>query len=290
MIVQADGTDWDPGEGAGTYKYEAGVWKRFGDADHVHTLVDITDAGALAALDEVALSDIADIATQRVIGRNTAGTGVPEQVSLTQLLDFIGSAARGDLLVRGASTWARLGIGTSGHVLKSDGTDPAWGLPGGWTVLDTQAMASQSECDFADISQNHKILLVIGTEIDTSLSTGSNFLQFADDNTFTGFYDTYIGGVAAVGTSFQGSGLSSGTSMNWIAGDTAGTAYGVALIFNYSSTTTHKVVITFGGRALASSVAALNIGVVRTTDAIQNLRVDGNGTLNSGTFMLVGLF
>jgi len=34
--------------------------------------------------------------------------------------------ARGDILVYGASGWARLPVGTVGQVLTSDGTDPYW--------------------------------------------------------------------------------------------------------------------------------------------------------------------
>lgn len=65
-------------------------------------------------------------ATQKVVGRKTAGAGAAEEISLTELLDFIGSAARGDVLIRGASAWQRLSIGTNGQLLTSDGTDPAW--------------------------------------------------------------------------------------------------------------------------------------------------------------------
>ena len=40
------------------------------------------------------------------------------------------TTTRGDLLTRNATQNIRLGIGTSGSVLKSDGTDVSWGLPG----------------------------------------------------------------------------------------------------------------------------------------------------------------
>jgi hypothetical protein len=30
MVVLADGTDWDPGSGAGVYCYYAGIWNRLG--------------------------------------------------------------------------------------------------------------------------------------------------------------------------------------------------------------------------------------------------------------------
>ena len=45
----------------------------------------------------------------------------------------ITSEARGDLLRRGASAWQRVGVGTNGQVLTSDGTDPVWATPGGGT-------------------------------------------------------------------------------------------------------------------------------------------------------------
>jgi hypothetical protein len=44
------------------------------------------------------------------------------------VLDFVGSAAQGDILYRGASTWTRLGAGTSGQYLKTQGAgaNPVW--------------------------------------------------------------------------------------------------------------------------------------------------------------------
>lgn len=65
-------------------------------------------------------------ATSRILGRKTSGAGDAEECTLSEILDFIGSAARGDILVRGASSWSRLAIGTSGYVLSSNGTDPSW--------------------------------------------------------------------------------------------------------------------------------------------------------------------
>ncbi|MEZ0275489.1 MAG: hypothetical protein ACAH88_11350 [Roseimicrobium sp.] len=67
-------------------------------------------------------------ATQRILGRNSGGAGVAEEVTLTQFLDWIGSAAQGDILYRGASSWQRLAAGTAGLPLitKGAGQDPAW--------------------------------------------------------------------------------------------------------------------------------------------------------------------
>lgn len=67
-------------------------------------------------------------ATSRVLGRKTAGAGDTEECTLSEVLDFIGSAAQGDILYRGASTWSRLAKGTAYQKLRinSGATAPEW--------------------------------------------------------------------------------------------------------------------------------------------------------------------
>jgi len=51
-----------------------------------------TGPGATATTisnDAVTFAKMQDISTQRVIGRNTAGTGNPEEVTMTQALDWL---------------------------------------------------------------------------------------------------------------------------------------------------------------------------------------------------------
>jgi hypothetical protein len=66
-------------------------------------------------------------AAARVRGRKTAGSGDVEELTLSEVLDFIGSAASGDILYRGASAWARLAKGSDGQVLTLASGLPAWG-------------------------------------------------------------------------------------------------------------------------------------------------------------------
>lgn len=77
--------------------------------------------------DAVTFAKMQEIATQRVIGRNTAGTGNPEAVTASQVLDWVGST-RGAVLYRGAGGWAILAPGTSGYALTSNGAgaDPSY--------------------------------------------------------------------------------------------------------------------------------------------------------------------
>lgn len=85
---------------------------------------------AAKAINYARMQDVS--ATARVLGRKTAGVGSPEELTLSDLLDFVGSAAQGDILYRGAAGWARLPAGTSGQFLKTlgAGANPEWATGG----------------------------------------------------------------------------------------------------------------------------------------------------------------
>lgn len=71
-------------------------------------------------------------ATSRILGRKTAAAGDTEECTLSEVLDFIGSAAQGDILYRGASAWTRLAAGTAGYLLSTNGAgaNPSYIAPG----------------------------------------------------------------------------------------------------------------------------------------------------------------
>lgn len=91
------------------------------------------DASGLSAARTVTLPDASFTvagyfaATQRMLGRNTGGAGGAEEVTVSQVLDWM-SSTRGTILYRGASGWAALAPGTAGHFLKTNGAgaDPSW--------------------------------------------------------------------------------------------------------------------------------------------------------------------
>jgi hypothetical protein len=84
-------------------------------------------------------------ATSRILGRKTASAGDAEECTLSEVLDFIGSAAQGDILYRGASSWARLAAGSSGQVLQANGagSNPTWVTPSGGSVGSGPALISR---------------------------------------------------------------------------------------------------------------------------------------------------
>lgn len=78
-------------------------------------------------------SKLASMASNRIKGNNAAVAANPSDLTLSQVLDMIGNAAQGDILFRGASSWQRLGAGTSGYFLQTQGTgaDVVWAAGGG---------------------------------------------------------------------------------------------------------------------------------------------------------------
>jgi hypothetical protein len=85
------------------------------------------------------------VAASRLLGRKTAGAGDAEECTLSDVLDFIGSAA-----------WARLPAGTSGQFLKTNGTgaNPAWAAGGSdpWTTVKLAADFNNPNTAMAYIS------------------------------------------------------------------------------------------------------------------------------------------
>lgn len=122
-------------------------------------------------------------ATSRILGRKTAAAGDPEECTLSEILDFIGSAARGDILYRDASSWARLAAGTSGQFLKTQGAgaDPTWASQTAGIDLYQATTTSGSTVTFT-LTDTYKAIDVffIGT---SSSGSATLTIDLTDDGT-----------------------------------------------------------------------------------------------------------
>jgi hypothetical protein len=113
-LLAAKGAQGDPGAGVsdgdkGDVVVASGVWSI---DNNVVTYAKMQDVSA----------------TARVLGRKTAGAGDPEELTISDVLNMVGSAAEGDILYRSASGWTRLPKGTVGQYLKQNTalTAPEW--------------------------------------------------------------------------------------------------------------------------------------------------------------------
>lgn len=151
----------------------------------VGTIADLRtslDLGALAMKSLITSSDITNgtiiysdlqniSATSRVLGRKTAGAGVTEELTLSDVLDFVGSAAHGDILYRGSSSWSRLAAGTSGQVLTTGGSgaNPSWATPAtSDLVIGTEVTPSGSEIGFTSLPSSVKRITISYGDVSNS--------------------------------------------------------------------------------------------------------------------------
>jgi hypothetical protein len=150
----------------------------------------ITDALAQGAIQPgtVTTSGLT-AAAQRILGNKEATTGAIEELTLSQVLDLIGSAAQGDVLFRGSAGWQRLAAGTSGQFLKTlgAGADPAWataatGGSGSWTLISEQTPTGTGTVSFTSIAATYRDLrLVVRGRGTTAANSVAVTLQFNAD-------------------------------------------------------------------------------------------------------------
>lgn len=113
--------------------------------------ITVTSSGTVWTIDSDAVTydKMQNIsATSRVLGRANAGAGDPEELTASQVLDFIGTT-QGVILFRGSGGWSALAPGSSGTVLTSNGSgaDPSWNTisGGGGLTNFTEAYSSSTQ-------------------------------------------------------------------------------------------------------------------------------------------------
>lgn len=227
--------------------------------------ITISSAGTVYTIDNgvVTYAKLQNVsATARILLRKTAGAGVVEEGTLSELLDFIGSAAHGDIIYRGASTWARLPAGTSGQFLQTQGAGAniQWSTPAGsGDVSSNTATSVDGEIALFNATSGKSIKRAAITGM---LKATSGVLAAA-----TAGSDYYAPGGTDVAVADGGTGLSSGTSGGVLAFTAAGTLASSAAL-------TSNGLVLGGGAGAVPKVAAglssdgagqLQLGVAGTT-------------------------
>jgi len=204
----------------------------------------------LIANDAVTYAKIQNIsATQRVLGRNTAGAGDTEEVTASQVLDWIGST-QGQILYRGSSAWVTLNPGTAGQVLQTNGgaANPSWA----------------NTLQYISLANN-----VTTTSNTAGNITGMNFSVAANAEYLVEFSCR--------------NGCTTANGMRFALSVPAGTVTGVNLIAFAGSTAaqTQTGISVSGSSDIAQTVSTLNTSAAST---LLKMKVKTGG--NSGTFQL----
>lgn len=225
-------------------------------------------------------ANISFAATQRALGRNTSGAGAGEEVTLSQMLDWIGSAAQGDILYRGAASWERLAAGTSGQFLKTNGAgaNPAWAAGGGWTLATPVATTSGTAIDFTGIPSTARMIAMMLNGVSLS-GTASHRIQTGD----SGGIET-TGYVGTVGSRTADTNLSAGFDIDFA---TAATAVTGTLLLTCLDTT-NNIWTAFGIFAADSTAQSPRYLSGRkplsaTLDRIRLTSSNGTDTFDAGS-------
>ena len=234
----------------------------------------------------IVAANISFAATQRVLGRNTSGAGAGEEVTLSQILDWVGSAAQGDILYRGASSWERLAAGTSGRFLQTQGAgaNPQWAAGGGVTLATPVATTSGTAIDFTGIPSTARLIFVMYNGVSLS-GTANHRNQLGD----SGGVET-SGYVGTVGSRTADTNLSAGFDIDF---STAATAISGTLILTCLDATNNIWTATgiFAADGTPQSIRYLSgrKPLSATLDRVRITSSNGTDTFDAGSVNILYL-
>ena len=246
-------------------------------ADNALTTVSPTELGYLDGVTSAVQTQLdAKLATA------TASTTYIPNTLVTTTGDLIYASA--------ANTPARLGVGTNGQYLTTNGTVPSWGTvsSGAMTLISSQAM-SGTTITFSSIPQTYKALRLIISNPTVAVNGGSLILTF---NNSTSGTDTRYGATSTTATGWAQTGITSGqvsllytalsTSIRGQVNDYMIYDYtrssGYNLMFGYAFNVDHS--LNLWGTHFAS---------ITKSAALTQLTLTCGQTLNSGNVMLYGI-
>lgn len=146
-------------------------------ADQVVTASILNGAVTYAKIQDVS-------ATKRALGRNTAGAGDAEEVTAAQIINWLGTPARGDMIRQGASDPERLAKGSAGQVLTMGADDPAWAEPSRRLIATLIAANSATLSDTTSFTSSYKFYEVEFLNLLPATNTVGMTLQIRSGGSF----------------------------------------------------------------------------------------------------------
>jgi len=220
-------------------------------------------------------------------GTGISGGGTSGDVTVTNSM-ATAMTTSGDLIqATGSGTFARLGTGTNGQYLTTNGTTNSWGSisAGGMTLLSTTSLSGAS-VTISSISQSYTNLLILINGVTNA--TGNGVLRIAPNASTT---ITSIAGVEF--NSSATNDLSGYLKLSQTMLNSDSTNSFACTIFNYSSTSLNKPVNVASGYRDSGNTfyAARNMaGYIQTTSAISSLVISNSGgNLSTGTCLIYGV-
>ena len=184
---------------------------------------------------------------------------------------------------------SRIGIGTNGQVLTSNGSVPSWTTPssGGMTLLSTTTISGVTTT-ISNISQAYTNLLIVVSGLTNA--TSDSKLEIRANAGATNAYYTFVRATTQTANQVQGG------AINPSAGDaylrTSANNAAQVLITNYTSTTAYKPFIAYS--VFAHSTGSFGSGIsggINTNSAITSIAITNDNAVSysTGTCLIYGV-
>jgi hypothetical protein len=184
---------------------------------------------------------------------------------------------------------ARIGIGTNGQVLTSNGSVPGWATPssGGMTLISTTTLTGAS-ITLSSIPQTYNHLQLVIQNYKPSFDGGNLAMRFNAD----AGANRHVTVSAITGSGSFGS---TRVTLSTANDNSVATGLTVTNIPNYTNTATWKFCNSFSIGVNSTTTTnyefiTINGGLYNQTTAISSLELfDPNGNMTSGTVLLYGV-
>jgi hypothetical protein len=184
---------------------------------------------------------------------------------------------------------ARIGIGTNGQVLTSNGSVPGWATPssGGMTLISTTTLTGAS-ITLSSIPQTYNHLQLVIQNYKPSVDGGNLAMRFNAD----AGANRHVTVSAITGSGSFGS---TRVTLSTANDNSVATGLTVTNIPNYTNTATWKFCNSFSIGVNSTTTTnyefiTINGGLYNQTTAISSLELfDPNGNMTSGTVLLYGV-
>jgi hypothetical protein len=249
-------------------------------ATAIETLGDAIDASLL---------DLKGGTTGQVLAKNS---NTDMDFTWTAIDPLVILDAKGDLITAtAADTPARLAVGTNGQVLTADstaGTGLAWATPssGGMTLISTTTLSGAS-VTLSSIPQTYNHLQLVIKNYKPATDATSIFCRPNNDTGTNYVYDLTGTGIDKTFTDVY-------FSINRGADNTVATNLSVVNFYDYTNTTTWKIIDVRSAAVSATTNTNVNYqfyqGISNQTAAISSLVLaPTSGNFTSGTALLYGV-
>lgn len=219
-------------------------------------------------------------------GTGISGGGTSGDVTVTNSM-ATAMTTSGDLIqATGSGTFARLGTGTAGQYLTTNGTTNSWVTPTGGSMTSiASGSLSGVEVSLTSISQSYKSLYLWIQNARVSVST---YMGIRINNITTATYNTncMVTNQATLGNEVGTTSLNITSGINLT---TSTTTYSQTFkIDNYTSATVSKPI----NFSVSHTQTNLGVGWADTTAAVTSLQIrtgNGTATFTAGTYILYGV-